>query len=124
MKWLRGAALLLGGIFTLQGAAWLIAPELAAAELGMPLLDGIARSTQVGDFAMFFLASGVAILLGTRPGRGHLLYFPGILIGGAAFTRTLAWAIHGADFALKFIVIELATGAILLTIARDDSSHH
>ena len=115
---LRAATVVLGLVFTFQGFAWLIDPAAAAAGLGMPLLDGLGRSTQVGDFAMFFLAAGGTILLGSLPGRERVLVFPAVLIGGAAFTRTLAWAFHGAEFAALFILVELVTGAVLLAAAR------
>lgn len=115
---LRIATALLGAFFSLQGIGWLVAPQRAAAGLGMPLLDGLGRSTQVGDFAAFFLAAGVAMLLGSRPGRARVLFFPAALIGGAAITRTIAWALHGADFAWLFIAIELATAILLLNAAQ------
>jgi len=115
---LRITTWILGVVFTLQGLAWMVAPELAASGLGMPLLDGLARSTQVGDFAMFFLLAGGMILLGCRRRRAWLLYVPAAQIGGAALTRTLAWALHGADFATTFIVIEIATGIILVNAAQ------
>jgi hypothetical protein len=51
----------MGAVFTLQGTAWLVVPERAAGSLGMPLLTGLARSTQIGDFAAFFVA-GVLLL--------------------------------------------------------------
>lgn len=120
---LRLAVTLLGALFTLQGVGWLIVPGRAAEGLGMPLLDGMARSTQVGDFAAFFLTAGIVILLGSRPGRAHMLFFPAALIGGAAITRTLAWLLHGADFAAGFIAIEIATGLVLARAAgRLDSA--
>jgi hypothetical protein len=114
----RVFVVLLGIFFTFQGVGWLIDPAAAAAGLGMPLLDGLGRSTQVGDFAMFFLAAGATILLGSLPGRERVLYFPALLVGGAALTRTIAWAAHGADFAALFIAVELVTGGLLLTAAR------
>ena len=117
---LRIVVMVLGVVFTLQGVGWLINPAASAEGLGMPLLDGVARSTQVGDFAMFFLAAGATILLGSRPGQGPILYFPAALIGGAAVTRTLAWAFHGAAFAALFIVVELVTGVLLVMAARSD----
>lgn len=108
---------LLGAFFVLQGLAWLVDPTRAAAGLGMPLLDGLARSTQVGDLSAFFLVAGATMLIGSRPGRARLLYVPAALIGGAAVTRTLAWALHGADFAALFITIEVVIGCVLLRAA-------
>ena len=115
---LRLAIVVLGAFFTLQGIAWLVDPARVAAGLGMPLLDGLARSTQVGDLASFFLVAGVTMLLGSRDGRAPLLYVPAALIGGAAVTRTLAWLWQGADFAAFFITVEVLVAATLITGAR------
>ncbi len=90
----------------------------------MPLLDGLDRSTQVGDFAAFFLTAGITMLIGTRPGRARVLLFPAGLIGGAALMRTLAWLLQGADFAFAFIAVEVATGAILYRAAGQGDSGH
>jgi hypothetical protein len=115
---LRLAIVVLGAFFALQGVAWLVDPARVAAGLGMPLLDGLARSTQVGDLASFFLVAGVTMLLGSRAGRAPLLYVPAGLIGGAAVTRTLAWLWQGADFAAFFIAVEVLVAATLITGAR------
>jgi hypothetical protein len=115
---LRLSILLLGALFALQGLAWLVDPTRVAAGLGMVLLDGLGRSTQIGDFASFFAMAGILMILGSRPGRATLLYVPAGLFGLAAVGRTLAWALHGADFAATFIAIELATAGLLLVAAR------
>ena len=115
---LRLAIVLLGAFFTLQGIAWLVDPARVAAGLGMPLLDGLARSTQVGDLASFFLVAGVTMLLGSRDGRSQLLYVPAALIGGAAVTRSLAWLWQGADFAAFFIAVEIVVAITLIVGAR------
>jgi len=115
---LRIVTVLLGAFYALQGLTWIFAPARAAEGLGMPLLDGLARSTQVGDFAAFFLAIGSTALLGSRPGRARLLLVPAGVLLGAALLRTLAWALHGAAFASVFIGVEVVTGALLLLAAR------
>lgn len=115
----RSVALVLGVMFTLQGVAWIIAPATSAAGLGMPLLDGLARSTQVGDFSAFFVTAGTTILLGLQPGWSRILYAPAILLGSAALFRALAWALHGADFAALFIGVEVVAAGVLLAAARD-----
>lgn len=118
MPKLRITTIMLGVAFTLQGIGWIVAPERAAAGLGMPALEGLGRSTQFGDFAAFFLTLGVSILIGTRPGRSAVLYFPAALLGSAAACRTLAWLLHGADFAALFIGVEVVGTIILLSSAR------
>ena len=119
---LRIVTILLGAAFTLQGVGWLVVPERAATGLGMPVLDGLARSTQFGDFAAFFLVLGLSILLGTRPGHARVLYFPAAMLGGAALCRTVAWAVHGAAFATIFIVVEIVCSLLLLASARQAGS--
>jgi len=113
--------MLLGAGFVLQGLGWIVAPANAAAGLGMPLLDGLGRSTQVGDFAAFFLTAGVTMLVGSRAGNARLLLVPAGMLGSAAAVRTLAWLVHGASFAALFIAVEVVAGIVLATAAlRDD----
>jgi len=119
---MRIVTLLMGVGFTLQGVGWLVAPERAAATLGMPVLDGLARSTQFGDFAAFFLTLGLSILAGNLSGRPRLLYFPAALLASAAFGRTIAWLAHGAAFATAFISVEIVASLILFTAAARPST--
>lgn len=37
-----------------NGVMFMFDPETATRQLGMPLLEGISRSTQIGDFGSFF----------------------------------------------------------------------
>src|SRR5215470_16851087 len=104
---LRMVIIAMGAAFTLQGIAWLVVPERAAGGLGMPLLTGLARSTQIGDFAAFFLVLGMSIVVGIRHGRAPVHYFPAAMLGIAAVSRIFAWAVHGAAFAAAFIAIEI-----------------
>jgi len=119
---LRIIALLIGALFTLQGVGWLVVPARAAAGLGMPVLDGLARSTQFGDFAAFFLTLGGSILVAVVLDHPRLLYFPAALLGSAAVCRVIAWAAHGAAFATAFIAVEVVTCLLLLATARAGQS--
>ena len=118
MRSLRIVTIVMGMGFALQGVGFLVVPNRAASALGMPLLDGLGRSTQVGDFAAFFLTLGLSILAGIRPGRARVLYFPAALLGSAALCRTIAWAVHGAAFATTFILVEIVGCLVLLASAR------
>jgi hypothetical protein len=40
------------------------------------------------------------------------------MLAAAALVRTLAWALHGAEFAAAFIAIEVAVAALLLVAVR------
>ena len=110
----RFLAGVLGAFFFIQGVQWLISPATAAAALAMPLLDGAARSTQVGDLSGFFLCLGGFALYGAYAQNASFVRAAGCLVGIVAFTRTIAWAVHDADFATAFIPIELIAGSLLL----------
>jgi hypothetical protein len=114
---LRFVITILGIGFALQGLGWIVDPARAAAGLGMPLLDGIGRSTQAGDFASFFLTLGGCMVVGARPRRSALLYVAAALLGGAAVSRTLVWAFQDAAFAGLFIAVEVGVAALLLVAA-------
>lgn len=113
----------LGAFFALQGLMWLVDPAGAADGLGMPLLDGLARSTQIGDLSGFFLCLGGFALWGAYRSAPAYVRCAGCLVGLSSVTRTIAWAAHGADFALQFIVIEIVCGGLLLfSAARLEAS--
>ena len=108
---------LIGAMFFFQGLMWIANAEGMAQNLGMPLLDGIARSTQVGDLTGLFLCMGGFALWGAYKESPPWLRASGFLLLGAAFGRTLATVVSGADFATQFIVIEVVMGALLFLSA-------
>lgn len=112
------AVVLPGILFVVMGVRWLVAPAGIAPEFGFVLADGMGRSSQVGDFAAFFLAMGVCILLGVVSERRLWYYPPAMLLLLAATGRVLAWAVHDAAFAGGMILFEVAVGTLLLAAAR------
>ena len=55
---------IVGGLFVIMGLNWLVDPAGAAKNLGMPLLEGIGRSSQIADFGAFFTTGGSMVLIG------------------------------------------------------------
>ena len=113
-KILAGLVALLMGI---TAVGWLTDPASAAEGLGMPLLDGIGRSTQVGDFSAFFVGVTSFCVLGILRNQPIWLLSAAIILGLAAVMRTLAWLVHGADFATAPIVVEVVTTVMLVGAA-------
>lgn len=103
-------ALLLGSL----AIGWLLDPTSAAADLGMPLLDGIGRSTQVGDLTALFASGTTLCLVGAIRQEAPWLYSAALVLGFAALFRTTAWAFHGADFAAASIAAELVMTGMLI----------
>ena len=116
-KVLRIITALPGILFLAVTARWVFDPAGAAGDLGMPLLDGVGRSTQLGDLTSFFLGAGTMILLGVILLQRTWLYCAALLLGGAAFFRVLAWLVHDAALALDSIAVEVVIAALLLLAA-------
>tara|TARA_Y200000002_G_scaffold60540_1_gene45818 strand:- start:535 stop:927 length:393 start_codon:yes stop_codon:yes gene_type:complete len=111
---LRVVAGLLGTLFLINGLQWIIAPANIAAQLGMPLLEGVGLSTQIGDMGSFFITVGAMTLIGALSQTRHWFYAPSMLLLVAALFRTLSTAIYGAPFVLPAIVVEISVGLFLI----------
>ena len=111
---LRVVAGLLGTLFLINGLQWMIAPANIAAQLGMPLLEGVGLSTQIGDMGSFFITVGAMTLIGALSQTRHWFYAPSMLLLVAALFRTLSTAIYGAPFVLPAIFVEISVGLFLI----------
>jgi len=109
---------LIAALFTLIGLRWHVDPLAAANSLGMPLLDGLARSTQIGDISAFFFAVAALVLLGLQTARDSWLHAAALLLGFAALNRVLAWALNDAPFATEFIVVELVLACMIVLASK------
>ena len=104
-------------LFLVIGLRWLVAPAGVAGEFGMPLLDGLGRSTQIGDLAAFFIGVGAMILLGLLTGHKTWFLAPAMLLALTAVFRVLAWALHDASFAAAQIAVEVVVAGLLVYAA-------
>ena len=59
-------------IFVMTGIGYILDPANTAAQFGMPLLEGLGRSTQIGTLAAFFFTAGFCVLLATTTGKRSL----------------------------------------------------
>lgn len=115
---LRVLVCFLAAIFIMSGIAWYVDPARAAGRLGMPLLDGVGRSSQIGDLSAFFIVMGSCLLVGVIT-RNRSWFYPGILLLGlAAVGRILAWLLHDAALAADLIGVELFCTVVFLYAAR------
>ena len=116
-KVIRIVAALPGVMFVVMGLRWVVDPAGAAASVGMPLLEGVGLSTQIGDIGSFFLGAGIMILLGVVTLQRTWFYCAALLIGVVAVFRVLAWALHSAALTTEFIGVEIVITALLLFAA-------
>jgi hypothetical protein len=100
--------------FLVTGLRFAVAPAGAAKGLAMPLLDGAARSSQIGDVGALFLGMGLMILSALVTLERTWFIAPAILLLLVAVLRVLAWLFHGAALMMPMIVPELVIGGLLL----------
>ena len=113
---LRIVAGLVGILFFLNGLQWIISPANVAASLGMPLLEGVGLSTQIGDLGSFFITVGAMTLIGAITTTRHWFYAPSILLLVAALYRTLSTVLYGAPFVMSAILVEVVVGLFLIFV--------
>jgi hypothetical protein len=101
-------------LFVVMGLRWIVDPTGAATTVGMTLMDGVGRSSQIGDLGAFFLAMGMMMLLGLITAQRSWFYAPTLMLVLVAVLRVLAWLLHGAGLALDAIVVEVVVAGILL----------
>ena len=101
-------------LFVVMGLRWAVAPEGAAASLGMTLMTGVGLSSQIGDVGSFFLAMGIMMLIGLVTGRRSWFQAPALMLALAATLRMLAWLVHDAALALDMIIVEVALASVLM----------
>ena len=89
-KVLRLVVALPGIFFVVTGLRWVVAPAGVAPEFGMPVLEGVGLSTQIGDLGAFFVALGLFILIGLVTQKRTWFYASAMLLGFAALFRVLA----------------------------------
>ena len=114
---LRIVAGLVGVLFFLNGLQWIISPANVAESLGMPLLEGVGLSTQIGDLGSFFITVGAMTLIGAITTTRHWFYAPSMLLLVAALYRTLSTLLYGAPFVMSAIVVEIVVGLFLIFVS-------
>jgi hypothetical protein len=114
---LRVLVTLTAVLFVVLGLRWAVDPGAAAATLGMPLLDGVGRATQIGDIGGLFLTLGIMMLLALVTARRTWFYAPALLLLLIALLRLLAWLLHGAALTPDAMAVELVVAGILLFAA-------
>jgi hypothetical protein len=100
--------------FLVIGLRWAIDPSSAASDLGMTLLSGVGRSSQIGDVGALFLSMGSMILIALTTGQRSWFYAPALMLSLIAVLRILAWLLHGAALTLDMIILEVIVASLLL----------
>jgi len=101
-------------LFIVMGLRWAIDPAGAAAGLGMTLLEGVGRSSQIGDVGALFLSMGAMMLIALITANRAWFFAPALMLTLIAVYRLLAWMFHDAGLAVDSIAVELVVTIVLL----------
>jgi hypothetical protein len=115
---IKGLLLIPGLLMLMSAIGFLVQPEQAVESLGMILLDGIGRSSQVGDMGAFFACTAGFVFYGVAKTEPGALYASAALLISAAAYRIAAWLLHEAQFAAEFIAVEIILFVWLVVLAR------
>lgn len=105
--------------FLVTGLRFAVAPAGAAKGLAMPLLDGAARSSQVGDVGALFMGMGLMILTALTTRKQEWFIAPAVLLALIAVFRTLAFLFHGAELLVNMIVAEVVIASLLVLASKN-----
>ena len=104
---------LVGLLMAVQTIGWITNPGEAAQGLGMALLEGMGRSTQIGDSGAFFIGVGGLLALGAIRNQSALVMSGGLLVGLVIPGRVLSATTHGGAWTPD----EIAGECIVLIVA-------
>jgi hypothetical protein len=104
--------------FVVTGLRFAVAPAGAAKGLAMPLLDGAARSSQIGDVGALFMGMGLMILTALTTLKREWFIAPAILLALVAVFRILAFLFHDAALLMNMIVAEVVIASLLVLASK------
>ncbi len=104
--------------FVVTGLRFAVAPGGAAKGLAMPLLDGAARSSQIGDVGALFMGMGLMILTALTTLKREWFIAPAILLALVAVFRVLAFLFHDAALLIDMIVAEVVIASLLVLASK------
>ena len=113
-KLLRVLVALPAILFVVMGLRWITDPSGAAGSLGMPLLDGVGRSSQIGDLGALFFTMGLMMLIALVTSIRSWFYAPALMLSVVAIFRLLAWLFFDAALAPQMIAVEVIVAALVL----------
>lgn len=104
--------------FLVTGLRFAVAPAGAAKGLAMPLLDGAARSSQIGDVGALFMGMGLMILTALTTLKREWFIAPAMLLALVAVFRVLAFLFHDAALLIDMIVAEVVIASLLVLASK------
>ena len=98
---------ILGLVLAIIALRWVLSPEDSANALGMVLLDGAGRNTQIRDFTALFASKSFFCFLSIAIKQYQWIFSSGIVFSFIVLTSLLASQLHDAPITYSFLLAEI-----------------
>ena len=108
---------ILGVVLAIIALRWIISPEDSANSLGMVLLDGAGRNTQIRDFTALFASTSIFCFLSITTRQYQWIFSSGIVFSLIALISVLASQLHDAPLTYSSLIAEIIFAVMAFTSA-------
>ena len=98
---------ILGLVLTIIAIRWILLPEESANSLGMILLDGSGRNTQIRDFTSIFASTAIFCFLSIATKQFQWIFSSGIIFSIIAIISIVASQLHDAPITYSSLIAEI-----------------
>ena len=108
---------ILGLVLAIIAIRWVLSPEDSANALGMVLLDGAGRNTQIRDFTALFASTSFFCFLSIATKQFQWIFSSGIIFSIIAIISVVASQLHDAPITYSSLIAEIIFAMIAFTSA-------
>lgn len=98
---------ILGVVLAIIALRWILSPEDSANSLGMVLLDGAGRNTQIRDFTALFASTSIFCFISITTRQYQWIFSSGIVFSLIALISVLASQLHDAPLTYSSLIAEI-----------------
>ena len=108
---------ILGVVLAIIALRWILSPEDSANSLGMVLLDGAGRNTQIRDFTALFASTSIFCFISITTRQYQWIFSSGIVFLLIALISVLASQLHDATLTYSSLIAEIIFAVMAFTSA-------
>ena len=108
---------ILGIVLTIIAIRWILLPEESAISLGMILLDGSGRNTQIRDFTSIFASTAIFCFLSIATKQFQWIFSSGIIFSIITIISIVASQLHDAPITYSSLIAEIIFAILAFTSA-------
>ena len=108
---------ILGVVLAIIALRWILSPEDSANSLGMVLLDGAGRNTQIRDFTALFASTSIFCFISITTRQYQWIFSSGIVFSLIALISVLASQLHDAPLTYSSLIAEIIFAIMAFTSA-------